>query len=296
MTTGAWGSGTWGAGAWGGAGPGDGLALVDALAVRENVVRLTFSAPVYLSGIGDPPDAARASLYAVTPVAGSSGSDGDPTRPVAVVRAELSSADDVGAPAYGRCVDLTLDRPMTSWPGIYRVDVADAWSADLSQELVAASAQVAALYRELLAPSLESPALTGDLANPQTRPALAAGPVPASAAALGTFVYEGGDYAIEATSLAKRAVRRVVTRKDGFAHLPGYGVGLPGELKRLARPSTVARLVSEAEAQIAQEPDVARVRVVATPDPGGSGLTRFRLLIRPSAGQPIGVDVPQSPR
>jgi len=62
-------------------------------------------------------------------------------------------------------------------------------------------------------------------------------------------------------SLRKRIIRRLTTPKGAFAHLPGYGITV--QLKGLIRQDTIMELQNEAETQIAREPDVAAVRVIA---------------------------------
>ena len=55
-----WGGGPYGLTPWGGGGSlfTDNLTLVLAIAIRENVCRLTFNEPVTLTGVLDPHDAA----------------------------------------------------------------------------------------------------------------------------------------------------------------------------------------------------------------------------------------------
>ena len=106
--SGAWGSGEFGAGSWGG---GEGtLTLLGAFALRENVIRLAFSQPVYFSSILDPLDASNPEKYSVTAVSGTFGIDGSPARPVNAVRVTLPTEADGLIPA---AVSRVVDAPRT---------------------------------------------------------------------------------------------------------------------------------------------------------------------------------------
>jgi hypothetical protein len=88
------------------------------------------------------------------------------------------------------------------------------------------------------------------------------------------LVDEMGDLDVEGrlAALKKRCFRRLSTLRSAFVHLPGYG--LENRLKTLARPSDLRRLQQDAAAQLAQEPDVTRVRVtVSQPGPGETVIT-----------------------
>lgn len=72
----------------------------------------------------------------------------------------------------------------------------------------------------------------------------------------GTLALDGG-----IASLRKRVIRRLITPRGTFAHLPDYGVTIP--IKQLIRAGRLREIQTEAELQIGQEPDVAGVKVVA---------------------------------
>jgi hypothetical protein len=296
MGTGAWGAGTWGAGSWGG-GPG-GIELVDVVALRENALRLEFTQAVYFTELLDAADASRPEIWLVTEVEGSSGIDGNPVRPVRAIKVELAGeADSVGESDYGRFVNLILDRPMTPWPAVYSVSWTDVYSADLGSSS-AGSQDAYSVYRELEVPQIQQARTSRDFANPQTLSAAReALPLPFAEHALGSFgVDDSGDYAMDegTQNLKKRVIRRLTTRKGAFAHLPNYGVGVPDEAKRLGTAATLSRLRVDAEAQISEEPDVARVRVAILASADRPDLVRFRVAVRPKVGPPVAFDVPFS--
>jgi hypothetical protein len=84
------------------------------------------------------------------------------------------------------------------------------------------------------------------------------------------FVFDsGGDVAPQGgiENLRKRIYRRLVTPKNAFAFLPGYGTGL-----RLSQPQSVRVLQSlqmDIEQQVKQEPEVEAVAVSLRQDPLG---------------------------
>ena len=291
----SWGSGGWGNIPWGGGSAGT-LDLVDALAIRENVVRVSFSNPVYFSGLLDAGDASRVEKYQVLFVPGTIGLDGEQVRPVTVVDAQLAVEDGLTNPAI---LDLTVDRPMTAYPALYLVTVTDVFSDDLVVS-VTGSLQVQAVYKLIAAAQLDTTKQSADIANPQTLAAML-DPLPDTTdpQVLGTITYDdSGDYAFDegVTNLKKRVIRRLVTRKNAYAHLPGYGVGVPDYQKRLATASTQAFLAADAEAQIGQEPDVAKARVTVVADRAFPNLVRFRVAIIPKSGPPTRFDVPFATR
>lgn len=295
MSGGGFGGGSWGSVPWGSGGAGT-LALRSALAVRENVVRLEFASGVYLSRLLDPYDASLPSHYVFAPDASTVGYDGQPPRPVMAVSADFALDADGVVVGSGTLVDVVLDRPMTPYPARYTALVSGLLSDDFTLGLTSATAPYDAVFRTLTVPTLEIAAPTRDLANPQNRAALLDPvPDPNNPLNLGTFVVDDtGDYAFDEglTSLKKRILRRLVTSPGRFAHLPGYGVGIPDHGKRLAQAAVIAQLTTSAEAQIALEPEVAKVRVRAVLDAQHPGLVRFQVLVRTRAGGAQRFDVP----
>lgn len=262
MTTAAphgWGGGGWGKSPWGsGATP---LTLLDVQAVRENLVRLTFDQAAYWSGILDPGDASNPVRYRIIAVSGT-GIDGSPIREVRIAGVQQGAV----AGTAGSVIELVTDRALSHWPCIYRA-IATGLRSKLGLPLAPGSSRL--FYGVQAGPrtQLQDQILAGrDIANPQTAQALAGLPNGATlpSSALGTYQPDGtGDYANDAglTGYVKRVTRRLMTRKGAFAHLPGYGMGLPQDVKRLQRPGFREALAADAEDQIAQEPETVSVAV-----------------------------------
>ena len=295
MGTGAWGEGSWGAGSWGG-GPGAGIQFVDVVAIRENALRLEFDQAVNLTGLLAFDDASRPDLWNVTASPMSIGLSGDPARPVRIVRVELAGEDDgVADVDYGRFVNLILDRPMTAFPAVYTVTWTDIYAKDLASSS-SGSSDVYAVYRLLEQPQIQVPKPSRDFANPQTTAAaIESLPDPNASFVLGTFgVDDTGDYAQDegTVNLKKRIIRRLITRKGAFAHLPNYGVGIPDQAKKLAQAIVISKLKADAEVQIAQEPDVLQSRVIVVINSSTPNIVRFRVAVKNKVGKPIAFEVP----
>ena len=281
------GSSPFGGSAWGGALSAS-LTLVAATASRENQLRLQFSTPVYYSGLFDVLDASNPERYSVAVVAGSVGMDGEPVRPVAVVTTEIAIVPNSEQGTY---VFLNLDRPMSPYPAAYVVAASNLVSADLSQTLdtSAASIQFYGVHKALVVPTLEMAAGRRDIANPQSA-SQAQGTM-----TLGTLAVDAsGDYAFDEglASYKKRILRRLISARGGFKHLPEYGVGIPGYGKKLATANVRATILAEAKAQIQQEPETAAVSVTLTQDPVNPALTRIVILARTRTGQTLKFGVP----
>lgn len=276
-----WGSASWGGSAWGD-GEVDGLALLSATPIRENVVRLEFNAAVFFNGLLSPKDGSNAEKYAVTPVAGTAGDDGLPARPVTAVLVERA----VFEMAAGRFLDVSVDRPFSPRPARYSVAASRLFTADGLPLFAGMNiAEFDGLRRGLPAPL--APLVLGrtDLASPVRSD-------PADPDLVALAVDESGDYAADAgpEAFRKRVTRRIMSRRDGFAFLVGYGVGTPDLVKRLARDSTRARLAAEAENQVKLEPETkdarARVEQVAP------GVFRLRLEVLTRSGESVSVVAP----
>ena len=266
---------------------------------RENVFRVEFSVPVYFSTLLDSRDAANPAKWTIAVVAGSVGMDGNPVRPLLVSEIFLPGpADGVASEDVGRFVDVISDRPMTPHPAAYEVSGVDIWAADLLSTLETIEFQTPAVFKRIEPPQISTPAPTRDIANSQTLTAARSSlPDPTNPLVLGTIqVDDTGDYAFDEgiVNLRKRIIRRLVTAKNAFAHLPGYGVGIPTYGKRLSVSSVVQDLAADAETQIALEPDVSKVRVRPVIDPNTPGLVRFQVIVRPLVGSPQRFDVPFS--
>lgn len=281
-----WGAAPWGAGEWGAGG--DDLQLVQAVAIRENMVRLTFNTAPRFTGVLDPHDASNPERYQVVAISDA--------REVEVVHVEQAAVDG----AVGAIIDITLDRSMTGYPEEYRVAVNQLTTMDGALlDVNFTSYTFPALYRYVQPPARDLKLPSRDIANPQTLQAML-DPLPdVSFNVLGSIpVNADGDYAFDdgITNLKKRIYRRLLTSKGKFAALPDYGVGVPGKLKKLGTAAVRLQLAAEAEKQIAQEPDVLGVKVRVENDQSTPGLTRFKIRVRAKfSDAPIDVDIPFAP-
>lgn len=280
-----WGASAWGLDAWGGPSSAA-LTLLGAVAVRENVVRLAFSQPVYVSTLLDRFDGSKANKYAIAPNLESVDAVGVPPRAVGVIAVEVPNAASVPPvlqAEIGYFIDLVLDRPLSSHPAIYTVTVTELRNKTQTQTLVSASAAFVSLFREVQKPSLEVASEVRDFAMPQTVSALTeAEPDFDSTRLLGTYAYAEGDYAFDVgnTGRKKRVLRRLITRKGGFAHLPNYGLGILDQVKKLGTLDRIGKLTSDARLQIEREPDISKALVTASQDQKPN-LLRLHIAIKP---------------
>jgi len=290
----SWGLG-WGFKPWGGGSGITTFGLLTAVAVRENVVRLLFSEPVYWTGWLDPFDGSRSELYSVGAVTGTVGIDGKPVRDVAVITA-VPSNPTPGAPVNE--VDVIVDRPFSPFGTRYIVNA----SLNLVSvngtplDITRTGLEFDGLQRGLAPATPDLQPSGGDIANPQSFSALL-DPLPTTDddSLLGTFpVDDQGDYARDEglTSLKKRIIRRLTTRKNAFAHLPGYGVDMPANVKRLALPGLREALAADAEEQVRQEPEVIDARVTLTNE---GEVTRYRVKARTNVGNGLDFSFPFKP-
>ncbi len=256
-----WGSGSWGFSPWGfGVDPPQ---LLSAVAVRENLVRLTFSEPILYTRSGGVRDGSRRELYAVHPVAGTSGFDGEAARHVFVGRVDPGGGG-------GTVLDLWLDRALTHWPARYLASAFGVYSTaglPIDSSAFTAAFDGVRAGRRTLDPDRGSIVIGADIAAPPT--ATAAQAANAEGAVLGAYAVDStGDFAFDAglQSLAKRILRRLLASPGAYAHLgPGYGAGLRERVKKLASASERARLVKLVEDQVRLEPEVQEVGAELTP-------------------------------
>jgi hypothetical protein len=247
------------------------LCLGLAVAIRENVVRLFFSAAVKYTRWCDRGDASRLGCYSVAAIGGT-GIDGLPAREVSPAAVDL--VPDAGS----RQIDLTVDRAFSPYGVLYEVTATRILSeSGLMLGVGANSAQFQGLQKGMPSSLVEHSVATGDVANPQTLGALF-DPLPEagrrSDALLGTYRADGtGDLArdVGLTSFKKRIFRRLTTKKGRFGHLPGYGVAIVDGVKMLSRPGVTTALAAEAEEQIRMEPETESVAVRVLDGQGGAG-------------------------
>ncbi len=256
-----WGGGGWGRTPWG-AGSLAPFSLLSAFAIRENVVRLSFTSPPYFSGIGDPGDASDPSRFTVRAVSGI-GIDGVPVRAVLPVSVEKAAVEGAG----GTILDVIVDRPFSQYPCVYSITALGIRSSLGLALGLGSTKQFLAVQAGMRGNTGDQLVAGRDIANPQTLQALF-DPIPGAkdiaASKLGTYLADGtGDIAADfgLTSYTKRVIRRIMSRKNGFAHLSGYGLGVPEQVKKLAKPGMREALASDAENQIRQEPETLAVAV-----------------------------------
>lgn len=274
------------------------MQILDTLAIRENTVRVHFDEAVYYSSLLDLADASIATKFTLLTVAGTSGMDGQPVRPVTVVRVDLPTAlDGISEDDLGTYLDLVLDRSMTPYPGGYVLSIlsGNVFNEAISDSVPDTEFPVAAVHKQLTSPQVDTARPTRDFANAQTLSAVQASYPLVDSSNLGSIAPDDtGDYAFDEgeVNFKKRVLRRLVTSPGKFAHLPNYGVGIPDHGKRLAISSVLTALAAAAETQIALEPETGRVRVRAIVDQDTPGLVRFQVLVRPKIGPPVRFDVP----
>lgn len=286
-----WGGGQWGKAPWGGAGGAGStdLVVLNAVAVRENVVRVEFNVAPLLTGTLDPNDASDRHRWAVAPVPGGVGLDGLQVRPVAPVQAARANVPN-GA---GRFIDVTVDRPFSAYPCRYRVAANNLVTPDgFTLNPCFTGADFYAVRAAHVSNNPEAVLPRRDVASPQSLNAFLSIPDPALQA-LGAFAVDAtGDYATDSgiINLKKRIYRRLLTTKGAYAHLPDYGVGVPQYGKRLATAAARQEMVAEAERQLRQEPDVAAVSVQL--QQRRPGLFALLVLVRTVAGAGLKCELP----
>lgn len=291
MTSG-WGASSWGESPWGEGG--GALALLSALAVSENRVRIEFSAAPQFDRLLTPTDASGPDRYSVAAVSGSS-LDGEPVRPVLPTFVEVAAVEG-GA---GRFLDLWVDRAFTGYPAVYQVSANNIAAADDGSFLVpGASATFYGLRAGSPPPTAEHVAATRDLLLATSSLDYAASNVPLVAApSLGALVPNAaGDYA-SASPLAAykaRVFRRATSVVGAFAHLSRtYGAGLPSHAKRSGRPGLAEVMAAGIERQVRLEPETTGVVVSASQTT--SGVVRFRIQASARFGS-VDVAVSTAPR
>jgi|SRR5271166_772801 len=284
-----WGGGLYGPSPWGGGPISQSLTLNMALAVRENVVRLTFSIAPNFTEILDPYDASNPKRYSITPIAGTFGLDGLPARPVFPIVVNQAPV----ALSAGSQLDVIVDRPFSPYPARYIVACNNLWTAT-KMPLVQAfsSAQFYGVKREFVPALPEQTLRSRDIAAPYAASAL--GSI-GNASLLVAGAYspdDTGDLAIDdgLVSLRKWVLRVCLTAVGGFSYMPSFGAGLIAEVKKLNMAATRQRIANNCQVQIAQHPLIVKAVVVfQTVQPG---LVKMQVLAKTVSG--IGIKVEQN--
>ncbi len=222
------------------------LNLLSAVAVRENVIRLQFDAPVYYTRVLDSGDAYDVARYIIVGDPDSRDQDGEPPRALLPAQADLTEPD---------VIDLWLDRKMSGFPARYSVDVNGLLTALTLEPLGEHTAFFFGVLAALPPPTTDAGVSNRDLANPQDQGA---------PGALGSYATDDtGDVAFDSglVSYRKRVLRRLSTRKGAYKHLPNYGVNVYESVKALARPGLIEQLASDAQDQVKQEPETVQAKV-----------------------------------
>jgi hypothetical protein len=222
------------------------LAFAGAYAIDGRTVRVVFAeAPLFRSpsGIADALNPANYVFSIGT---------GDATVPIATT---VSSTLVVGPTRYvgnggmtsQRGVDVHVDRPFVA--GVtYVVQVV---GVDTALGVPTSSTTLTfagvTLLRQRIPDQRGKPTTLVDIANDVTRGSW--------------FADDSGDIAPEdaETGYRKRVFRRLTTPKNAFSFLKGYGLGQ--QLKGAAKTALVSGLKTDAEQQIMQEPETAKVAV-----------------------------------
>lgn len=271
------------------------LELEEVIALRENLIRVTFNVAPRFTLLNDPNDAASADRYSIAPVDGTFGRDGDPAKPVTVVFIE--QVEDTG----GTVLDLILDRPMSPAPAQYDLTFTGLVTAVGQIPFATTTITFLAVFKGISPPTPDLAINNRDIANPQSLSALY-DPLPISTGQdlnelLGTYQPDAqGDLAFDEglTAYKKRVFRRLITKRGTFAHLPNYGVSVPQTVQQLARIGVREQLAIEAESQIRQEPETVDVSVNIVIDNDHPDIARYQIKARTSFGPNIDFDVPVS--
>jgi len=110
----------------------------------------------------------------------------------------------------------------------------------------------------------------------------------------GITVDRSGDWAPDdggLTGTRKRCLRRVVTLKNSFAHLQGYGLNY--DIKQPATTNKLATLRTDVQGQEAQEPDVAAVQTQIGMDV--RGYLSIGLKCQTKTGQSVAATITNTP-
>lgn len=259
------------------------ISLVTSLAIRENVVRLTFDTAVYYTNVLDPSDASNPARYTITGKSDTVGSDGLPPRGVFAALAEHPSPT---------VIDVWTDRRLSPYPSRYTITLNGIVADGTLDPLNVYTSEFYGLRAGKPKPTPDLAISNADIANPQTLSgALDPLSLPTDSV-LGTLpVDDTGDLAKDEglQSFKKRVLRRLTTRKGRFRHLPQYGTLAVESVKQLARPGLQASIAADAEEQIRQEPETVAVNVRIHMQ---GSVAYYRIRVRCSFGQTVDMLIP----
>jgi hypothetical protein len=251
---------------------------------------LTFSDAPYFSKLLDPHDASSRRRFTVMPIPGSVDDDGDPTRPVLPCTIAI-----VGS--AGKVLDVTVDRPFSSWPSKYSITVNQLRSSfGAPLDPTKTTAQFAGVQYDEIGGATRPVASSGDFSNPQTSNGITVGVTPEQAAILGSYpIGPDGDYATDrgVASWKKRILRRLLSNRGGFASLPAtYGLGPQQRIKKLFRKTDAVALAGEAEAQCLLDPETKAAKVTVVEVKGAPNVGYFRIQAKHVTGSSFEEDLP----
>ena len=250
--------------------------VVRAISVGGQVVRVVFSAIPKAKSSGAPDDSFNPALYQV-----------------AVVTGQGQIPQSVGTlltvtlyPGYGlfnageAAVDLQVDRPLI---------VGMSYSVTVSSAMVAADGSPLGSPYTWTFAGMARPIVTMQQRGKMGLVDLSSDPIMG-----GINVDRSGDWAPDdggLTGTRKRCLRRVVTLKNSFAHLQGYGVDF--DIKQPATTNKLATLRTDVQGQEAQEPDIAAVQTQIGMD--ARGFLSIGLKCQTKTGQSVAATITNTP-
>ena len=245
MATTGWGTGTWGTGSWSTGGPGT-LTIDRAVPLGPTSLRVFVSKE----------------LRALSSIA-----TGDATNPRSwsVQRLDTNAFLTVLSATVANdllSADLQVLQKLSSWP--QQVRVSGVGLLDKVGGLLGSPSSADAPGMEKSPPLLPTSQVE-DLANPQFDTDLQVG---------GTLRVDGsGDYVRHAgvEFLRKLILRRLVTGRGGFFHLPDYGMGI--QVKQPLTGSDLVKLQAEVQRQVLNEPEFLTARATLELDAAKNLLT-----------------------
>ncbi len=243
-----WGLDQWGLEKWGGVDPLPPLTLDSALAISTKEVQVTLNREPQSLAPTAPGDALNPDTWIIQRLDTAQIFSTLSVRQLSPLVFVVNVLEDFGpSTATHRILSTTLldaDGGQISNPPLNRADYAGILSAEAKDEVTRARLRINAVR---------------DVANP---------PLPATGTGTtvgGTLIINNaGDYDLEsgAPLLRKLIIRRLITTKGGFFHLPDYGLGLG--VKETLPAANLITLRAEAIRQIKREPEVEETDVQLT--------------------------------